>query len=240
MSPNSGTVLTFNGVSKIYETPGSDSRYALRDVSFDVPRGRRIAVIGRSGSGKSTLLHLAAGIDLPTHGEVAILGRHLSSLSEAARTMMRRDVIGLIFQFFHLLPHLSVRDNVALPAMIAGDKPSAVAPRVMQLLERVGLQDRADERVQKLSGGELQRVAICRALLRRPQLLLADEPTGNLDDENGQRVMALMLALAEAEGSTLIYVTHSRDFAALADEIWLLHSGMLDTQDSQHPTSNSC
>jgi putative ABC transport system ATP-binding protein len=154
--------------------------------------------------------------------------------------LLRRDYIGLIFQFFHLLQHLSVRDNVALPAMIAGDKPSVFEPRVMQLLERVGLQDRADERVQKLSGGELQRVAICRALLRRPQLLLADEPTGNLDDENGQRVMALLLSLVEEEGSTLIYVTHSRDFAVLGDTIWRLHSGVLDTQDMQHPTSNAC
>lgn len=240
MSTQPETVLTFRAVSKVYDTPGSGSRYALHDVSFDIPRGRRIAIVGRSGSGKSTLLHLAAGIDLPTTGDVAILGQHLSTLSEAARTLLRRDVIGLIFQFFHLLPHLSVRDNVALPALIAGEKPSAFEPRVMQLLARVGLQERANERVQKLSGGELQRVAICRALLRRPQLLLADEPTGNLDDDNGQRVMALMLSLAEAEDSTLIYVTHSRDFAALADEIWHLHSGELDTQDLQHPTSNAC
>lgn len=240
MSLKSESVLTFRGVSKIYETSGSGSRYALREVSFDVPRGRRIAIVGRSGSGKSTLLHLAAGIDLPTHGEIAILGQPLSTLSEAERTLLRRDFIGLIFQFFHLLQHLSVRDNVALPAMIAGDKPSTFEPRVMQLLERVGLQDRANERVQKLSGGELQRVAICRALLRRPQLLLADEPTGNLDDDNGQRVMALLLALTEEEDSTLIYVTHSRDFATLGDAIWRLHSGILDLQGTQYPTSNPC
>jgi len=240
MSSRPETFLTFAAVSKVYETSGSGSRYALRNVSFDVPRGRRVAIVGRSGSGKSTLLHLAAGIDLPSAGDVAVLGRQLSTLSEAARTLLRRDVVGLIFQFFHLLPHLSVRDNVALPALIAGDKPSAFEPRVIQLLERVGLQDRINERVQKLSGGELQRVAICRALLRRPQLLLADEPTGNLDDDNGQRVMALMLSLAATEGSTLIYVTHSRDFAALADEIWHLHSGVLDTHDLQHPTSNAC
>jgi putative ABC transport system ATP-binding protein len=240
MSLKSEPVLAFHRVAKIYETAAGGSRCALREVSFDVPRGHRIAIVGRSGSGKSTLLHLAAGIDLPTHGEVVILGQQLSALSEATRTLLRRDYIGLIFQFFHLLQHLSVRDNVALPAMIAGDKPSVFEPRVMQLLERVGLQDRADERVQKLSGGELQRVAICRALLRRPQLLLADEPTGNLDDENGQRVMALLLSLVEEEGSTLIYVTHSRDFAVLGDTIWRLHSGVLDTQDMQHPTSNAC
>ncbi len=121
--------------------------------------------------------------------------------------MLRRDVVGLVFQFFYLMPHLSVRDNVALSALIAGDKPGQFESRVAQLLDRVGLGDRAHDRVQKLSGGEMQRVAICRALLRQPKLLLADEPTGNLDDENGRRVMALMLSLVEEEGSTLMYVT---------------------------------
>jgi ABC-type lipoprotein export system ATPase subunit len=135
------------------------------------------------------------------------------------------------------MQHLSIRDNVALPAMIAGDKASDFEPRVMQLLNRVGLQDRANDRVQKLSGGELQRVAICRALLRRPQLLLADEATGNLDDESGERVMALLFSLAKEEGSTLIYVTHSRHFAALADDVWRLHSGRLATPHLQPPAT---
>jgi ABC-type lipoprotein export system ATPase subunit len=184
--------------------------------------------VGRSGSGKSTLLHLAAGIDVPTQGRITVLGSPLSTLSESARTLLRRDAVGLVFQFFYLLPHLSVRDNVALPALIAGDKPGHFEPRIAQLLDCVGLRDRAHDRVQKLSGGEMQRVAICRALLRRPQLLLADEPTGNLDDENGRRVMALMLSLVEAEGSTLIFVTHSREVASLADEVWHLHSGILE------------
>jgi ABC-type lipoprotein export system ATPase subunit len=230
MVDSSATALAFRGVSKVYETPGSGSRYALREVSFDIPCGRRIAIVGRSGSGKSTLLHLAAGIDVPTQGDVTVLGQPLSSLSEAVRTRLRRDQIGLIFQFFHLMPHLSIRDNVALPALIASEPPADFEPRVAQLLDRVGLGDRAHDRVQKLSGGEMQRVAICRALLRRPKLLLADEPTGNLDDENGQRVMALMLSLVEAQGSTLVYVTHSRDFASLADEVWHLQSGVLETQ----------
>jgi ABC-type lipoprotein export system ATPase subunit len=124
---------------------------------------------------------------------------------------------------------------VALPALIAGEKPADFGPRVTQLLDRVGLADRAHDRVQKLSGGEMQRVAICRALLRRPQLLLADEPTGNLDDENGRLVMDLMLSLVEEEGSTLIYVTHSRDFASLADEVWHLQNGALDTRSASRP-----
>ena len=219
--------LGFEGVSKVYETFGSGSRYALRGVSFEIPVGRKVAIVGRSGSGKSTLLHLAAGIDLPTEGDVRVGGRRLAGMSEAARTLLRRDEIGLIFQFFYLMPHLSVKDNVALPALIAGERPAEFGPRVAALLGRVGLADRAQDVVQKLSGGEMQRVAICRALLRRPRLLLADEPTGNLDDENGQRVMALMLDLASEEGATLVYVTHSQAFAALADEVWELHSGEL-------------
>lgn len=230
MSSQTASALQFTAVSKSYETFGSGPRYALRDVSFEVASGRRVAIVGRSGSGKSTLLHLAAGIDIPTQGDVAVFGQSLQALPEEARTLLRRDHVGLIFQFFYLLPHLSIRDNVALPALIAGEKPTDFEPRVAQLLDRVGLGHRADDRVQKLSGGEMQRVAICRALLRRPKLLLADEPTGNLDDENGQRVMELMLALVAEEDSTLIYVTHSRDFAALADEIWQLQSGDLTTQ----------
>lgn len=213
---------------KGYETLEQRRRDVLRDISFAVPSGKRIAIVGRSGSGKSTLLHLAAGIDVPTQGEITVQGHALSALSEADRTMLRRDVVGLVFQFFYLMPHLSVRDNVALPALIAGDKPGQFESRVAQLLDRVGLGDRAHDRVQKLSGGEMQRVAICRALLRQPKLLLADEPTGNLDDENGRRVMALMLSLVEEEGSTLMYVTHSRDVASMADEVWHLQSGVLE------------
>jgi len=192
-----------------------------------VPAGRRIAVVGRSGSGKSTLLHLAAGIDLPSQGEVEVAGRRLGDLSDRARTLLRRETIGLVFQFFHLLPQLSVRDNVALPELIAGGRVAALEPRVRELLGRVGLADRAGDPVQALSGGEQQRVAICRALVRRPRLLLADEPTGNLDDASGRGVMELMLALVAEEGGTLLYVTHSREFAALADETWQLQSGTL-------------
>jgi ABC-type lipoprotein export system ATPase subunit len=221
--------LRFDHVSKVYETFASGGRYALRDATFTLPAGRVVAVVGRSGSGKSTLLHLAAGIDVPTAGEVHLQGRALGTLSDGARTLLRREAVGLVFQFFYLLPHLSLRDNVVLPALIAGERPATCEPRALELLERVGLADRAGDPVQNLSGGEMQRVAICRALLRQPALLLADEPTGNLDDEHGRRVMDLLLALARAEGRSLLYVTHSREFAALADETWHLHSGALDT-----------
>ncbi|MFQ5990047.1 MAG: ABC transporter ATP-binding protein [Candidatus Methylomirabilales bacterium] len=222
------SAVAFRHVSKIYGSFGDSGRFALRDVSFDLAPGRRVAIVGRSGSGKSTLLHLAAGIDLPSQGEVWVRGCNLGTLSEHARTMLRRNEIGLVFQFFYLLSPLSVQDNVALPELIAGGRPADFEPRVRELLDRVGLADRAEDPVQNLSGGEMQRVAICRALLRRPRLLLADEPTGNLDDANSRLVMDLMLKLASEEGSTLIYVTHSRELAALADETWHLHSGVLE------------
>ena len=221
--------LVFRQVSKVYDDSLGGNRFALRDVSFDVPTGSRVAIVGRSGSGKSTLLHLAAGIDVPTGGEVLIGGHDLGTLSERSRTLLRREQIGLIFQFFHLLPHLSVQDNVALPELIAGQEMSEITRRVSQLLERVGLQDRSQDNIQKLSGGEMQRVAICRALVRKPPLLLADEPTGNLDDANSRLVMEMMLKMAAEQESTLIYVTHSGELADLADQVWSLHSGILET-----------
>ena len=220
--------LTFRLVSKVYDSSSRESRFALREVSFDLPPGLKVAIVGRSGSGKSTLLHLAAGIDVPTQGEVSIRGRNLAALSDRARTLVRRQEIGLVFQFFYLLPHLSVRENVCLPGFIAGEGVSEFEERASELLEEVGLLDRAEDNIQELSGGEMQRVAICRSLLRKPRLLLADEPTGNLDDPNSGVVMNLMLKLASKEDHTLVYVTHSSELASLADEVWRLQSGVLN------------
>jgi putative ABC transport system ATP-binding protein len=217
--------LSFRNVSKSYLASGSGSRTALDTVSFDIPAGDTVAVVGRSGSGKSTLLHLAAGIDLPTSGQVRAFGRNLAEMNERERTRFRRNDVGLVFQFFHLMPHLSVRENVALPELIAGTRPAEFEPRVRQLLDRVSLADRENDSVQKLSGGEMQRVAICRALIRQPRLLLADEPTGNLDDETGRAVLDLMLQLVKDEGATLVFVTHSAEMAEKADTVWSLHSG---------------
>ncbi len=228
--PDDSPALSFRGVSKAYDQAGGGTFHALRDITVEVPRGRTVAIVGRSGSGKSTFLHLAAGIDSPTRGTIAVLGRDLSRMTERELTLHRRDAVGLVFQFFHLLPHLTVRENASLPAWIAGDPAGAFDARVDDLLGRVGLKDRAHDLVQKLSGGEMQRVAICRALLRRPPLLLADEPTGSLDDENGRLVMGLLLRLVSEEKSTLVYVTHSADLAAQADATWRLHSGILETR----------
>ncbi len=221
-------VLAFRGVSREYRSAGGAVLRALRDASGEVAAGEVVAVTGRSGSGKSTLIHLAAGIDAPSRGEVVLLGRALSALSDAERTRLRRDHVGLVFQFFHLQPHLSALENVLVPALVAGDPPAPAEGRARALLERVALAVRADEPVQKLSGGEMQRVALCRALLRRPRLLLADEPTGNLDEESGRAVLDLLLELARDEGSAVLYVTHSADLAAAADAVWTLHSGVLE------------
>jgi ABC-type lipoprotein export system ATPase subunit len=214
-------------VSRVFGA-GKEQRPVLNDVSLTVAAGEVVAIVGRSGSGKSTLLHLAAGIDQPTSGRVLVAGRDLAALGDRERTLLRREHIGLVFQFFHLLPHLSLLDNVGLPDLIAGTAYSQWRPRAELLLERVGLGGRAAEPVQKLSGGEMQRVAVCRALLRRPRLLLADEPTGNLDDAIGAVVMELMLRLAREEGSALVYVTHSREIAALAGARWRIHDGALE------------
>ncbi|HET8539939.1 MAG TPA: ABC transporter ATP-binding protein [Anaeromyxobacter sp.] len=221
-------VLAFRAVSREYRAAGGAILRALREATGEVPAGRVVAVTGRSGSGKSTLLHLAAGIDEPTSGEVLLLGRSLRALVDGERTRLRRDHVGLVFQFFHLVPHLSVLENVLVPALVAGDPARAAEERARALLAKVGLGDRAQEPAQKLSGGEMQRVALCRALLRRPSLLLADEPTGNLDEETGRAVMDLILALAREEGSAVLYVTHSRELADAADAVWTMHSGVLE------------
>jgi ABC-type lipoprotein export system ATPase subunit len=220
-------VLHLDGVTRRYLDSAGRSRTVLDGVTATLGARRAVAVVGPSGSGKSTLLNLVAGIDVPTEGRVLILGRDVGTLDERARTLLRRDVIGLVFQFFHLLPHLSVRENVLLPAMIAGDRTSAAGERAAALLDRVGLADRASDPVAQLSGGELQRVALCRALLRRPKLLLADEPTGNLDDATSRQVMPLLLELVAVEGASLLFVTHNQELAALSDERWELREGRL-------------
>jgi ABC-type lipoprotein export system ATPase subunit len=211
-----------------YPLPDGRRREVLRGVAFALPPGEAVALVGRSGSGKSTLLHLAAGIDVPTSGRVLLAGHDLGTLSERDRTLLRRRHVGLVFQFFHLLPHLSVIDNVALPGWIAGLSGHEARQRAVELLDRVGMADHRDDRAGRLSGGEMQRVALCRALLCRPPLVLADEPTGNLDDENGRLVMDLLLRIVREEQASLLFVTHSVEQASLADRLWHLHSGVLE------------
>lgn len=228
MLPTNPPILEFRAVAKSFSSSGGAPREIFHSLDLTLAAGETLAIIGRSGSGKSTLLHLAAGIERPTAGEILAGGRSLAAMNEVERTFYRREMTGLVFQFFHLLPWLSVAENVALPEMIAGGRPGAYEPRVRSLLERVGLADRWSDPAQKLSGGEMQRVAICRALLRRPRLLLADEPTGNLDDQTSAVVMDLLLAMAAEAGSALVIVTHSAEVAALADRVLRLHGGRLE------------
>jgi len=221
-------VLELRQVSRTFTSPGGAARPVLRGVSAELAPGRAVAVVGRSGSGKSTLLHLAAGIDEPDTGEVRLLGRTLAALSDRERTLARRAHVGVVFQFFHLLGHLTALENVLLPSLVAGDPAVAAAARARELLARVGLAGREGDAVARLSGGEMQRVALCRALLRRPRLVLADEPTGNLDEVSGEQVLGLLLGLAREEGSALLLVTHGAEVAARADEVWRLHDGRLE------------
>ena len=219
--------LAFRDVSRTFRPPGGAPREVLRGVSAEVRPGEVVAVVGRSGSGKSTLLHLAAGLDEPDGGEVRLLDRPLAALSDRERTLLRRDHVGVVFQFFHLLGHLSVLENALVPALVAGDPVAAADARARDLLARAGLEGREGDAVARLSGGEMQRVALCRALLRRPSLLLADEPTGNLDEASAEQVMTLLLGLARQEGSAVLLVTHGAELAGRADRLWHLQAGRL-------------
>jgi len=189
---------------------------ALDDVTLEVPAGQCVAVLGRSGSGKSTLLNLVAGIDRPTSGEVWVAGRALAALDDDALTRLRRETVGTVYQFFNLLPTLSARENVALPALLAGGREREVLARADALLEEVGLAHRRHARPHTLSGGEMQRVALARALVHRPAVILADEPTGNLDTRSAAQVLALLAALGRGHGATVLLVTHSEEAAAIA------------------------
>jgi ABC-type lipoprotein export system ATPase subunit len=231
-------VLAFRDVSREYRSAGGTVLRAVRGASGEVPQGRAVAITGRSGSGKSTLLHLAAGIDEPTAGEVLLLGRSLGALSDAERTRLRRDHVGLVFQFFHLLPHLSALENVLVPSLVAGDPAASAEERARSLLDRVGLADRAAEPAQKLSGGEMQRVALCRALQRRPRLLLADEPTGNLDSATAEAVLELFAEL-NAEGRTIVVVTHERDIRSIVKREVALRDGQIISDQALTPESRS-
>jgi putative ABC transport system ATP-binding protein len=204
---------------------GSTAVEALRGVSLTVNRGDLFAVMGPSGSGKSTLMHILAGLDKPTTGTAEIAGVDITQLNDAALTLLRREHIGFVFQFFNLLPMLTAEENVVLPLSIAGEKPDAAW--LDELLERTGLTGRRHHRPAELSGGEQQRVAISRALITRPTILLADEPTGNLDSKTGQEILDLLHESAEQYNQTIVMVTHEARAAAIADRIFFLADGLI-------------
>jgi putative ABC transport system ATP-binding protein len=200
---------------------------AVMGVSLCVRAGELVAIVGPSGSGKSTLLNMLGALDRPDRGEVMIAGTALSQLDDTGRTKLRREQVGLIFQFFNLLPLLSARENVALPLLLAGVPRAQAEKRADELLARVGLGLRADHTPDEMSGGEMQRVAVARALGPRPAVLLADEPTGNLDSRTGIEVLALLKSAAASEGCAVIMVTHDPTAAAAADRIVEFRDGKI-------------
>jgi putative ABC transport system ATP-binding protein len=201
---------------------GARPRVVLHDVSLQLAAGEYIAVMGESGAGKSTLLNLIAGLDVPDSGRIVVAGQDMAALDDAARTRLRRARMGFIFQAFHLLPHLSVARNVGLPLALNGVESDAIDARVEEVLTAVGMLDRRDDLPNQLSGGEMQRVAIARALAHRPSLVLADEPTGNLDAESAAEVLALLRAQLERDNAAGILVTHSDVAAATAHRVFRL------------------
>jgi putative ABC transport system ATP-binding protein len=202
---------------------GDTAVAALRGVSLDIDRGRLTAVMGPSGSGKSTLMHILAGLDRPTSGEVSVAGVEIADLDDAALTKLRRDHIGFIFQFFNLLPMLTAAENIVLPLKLAGRKPD---PQwLAELVDTVGLGDRMGHRPSELSGGQQQRVAVARALVSRPSVMFADEPTGNLDSTTSGEILALMRESVDELGQTTVMVTHDAHAAAIADRVLFLADG---------------
>lgn len=216
-------------VEKLQKTfrDGDRSHEVLRNLSFEVADGEFVALLGRSGSGKSTLLNCLAGIETPDEGSIEVAGSEITRLDDDARTRLRRDTIGIVFQFFNLLPVISVMDNVLLPAELAGRSGAPIRERGQQLLEELGLAGREGELPDHLSGGEQQRVAIARALINQPRVLLADEPTGNLDSKTGTTTLELLARINQERGLTVVMATHSREAASFASRVVQLRDGRL-------------
>lgn len=227
------SLVQLQRLTKIYQE-GEQQRVVFRDLDVEIGRNEFLALLGRSGSGKSTLLNIISGIDRPTSGEVLINGASLSNMSETARTVFRREHIGFVFQFFNLIPTLTVEENLLLPLELNGTLDDVARAFAREVLEEVGLADRLDSFPDRLSGGEQQRVAIARALVHKPLLILADEPTGNLDTETGQQVLKLLVRMHQTTGTTLIMATHSAEAVNLADRVLTFEGGGLCPSSASH------
>jgi putative ABC transport system ATP-binding protein len=225
MSKESKSIIA-NQVGKLVNTSDGDLAI-LHDISFEIGQGESIAIVGASGSGKSTLLSLLAGLDLPSHGQIELMGQNLNLLDEDGRARLRGQSIGFVFQSFQLLPHLTALENVMLPLEIAGGSQSEASLAAQQWLEKVGLGQRANHFPKTLSGGEQQRVALARAFINHPAILFADEPTGSLDEASGSRVIELLFELNRENSSTLILVTHDPALAARCGRQLSLQGGRL-------------
>ena len=221
------SIIHLEQVSKVYRQ-NTQEVWALREIDLALSKGEFIAIMGPSGSGKSTLLNLMGGLDRPTSGKVTVDGHLLSVLSDDEMTQLRRKTIGVVFQAFHLLQHLTVWENVALPLLLRGDPHSAVRTVVSAYLDSVGLSSRQGHRPHQLSSGEQQRVAIARALVIQPAVLLADEPTGNLDSSAGGNIIGLIKTLASKQAVTVALVTHSLQAASFADRILRIKDGKIE------------
>ncbi|HKT80623.1 MAG TPA: ABC transporter ATP-binding protein [Vicinamibacterales bacterium] len=221
-------MIELRNVSKTV-TSGSEPLTILHPLTTSIPRGRFVAIVGPSGSGKSTMLGLIAGLDAPTSGSVLIDGTDITTLGEDALARLRGEKIGFVFQFFHLIPSLTAFENVAVPMEIAGAADASARARA--LLDEVGLTGRAHHYPSQLSGGEQQRVALARALANNPPIVLADEPTGNLDSTTGRNIMELLQGVHRSRGTTLVLVTHDRDLASLADERIVLRDGRVVSEE---------
>ena len=225
-------IVRICALRKSYAEGGRTLR-VLDDVSLEILQAEFFVMLGKSGSGKSTLLNMISGIDKPDAGKVIIADTDITALGETGLTLFRRDNIGIIFQFFNLIPTLTVLENITLPQELRGRRRKLTESRGRLLLDRVGLADRAETFPDKLSGGEQQRVAIARALAHEPKLVLADEPTGNLDAETGQQVLQLLLELTRSAGKTLIMATHNPEIVPYADRVCRIHEGRLRVSDRQ-------
>jgi putative ABC transport system ATP-binding protein len=222
-------VLETSGLYKKYSM-GEQSVNALDGIDFIVEEGEFVAIMGPSGSGKSTLLHLIGGLDQPSDGEVMLAGRRLSLLKDKEITLLRRRNVGFVFQFFNLLPTLTAEENILLPLLIDGKKLRQYEERLSTLLDLIGLAERRQHKPEQLSGGEQQRVALARALITEPTILLADEPTGNLDSKNGIAIMELLRRSRDQLGQTVIVVTHDPRAASYADRVIFLRDGRVASQ----------
>ena len=230
------TMVKFHQVSKIYER-GGDTITGLDRVTVEVAKGDFCAFIGPSGCGKSTLLNLVGGLDVPTSGDILLGGRSTSRFTNDDWTRIRRETVGIVFQAFHLIPGLTAAENVTFPLLLRGERGASVQARVDEVLELVSMTARRRHRPSELSGGEQQRVAIARAIVHQPQIILADEPTGNLDSQHGAEIILLLRSLVQRFRKTVLLVTHSTAAAEAADYVWAMKDGRLVTKTQHEPVT---